>query len=150
VGVGLASSGVDHLARELLARAIGDLPLPFELEVDLGEQQVGAALRQTRLISQRFPDFRSSIRTEVRPRLVRGRLELSVRAAWLELPPMVPSLFNQLSRRLGGLASLAPLNFRFPATVQVPLIPGSDDTIPIVVDDLRVTADGLGIVLGLG
>jgi hypothetical protein len=63
---------------------------------------------------------------------------------------MVPSLFNQLSRRLGGLASLAPLNFRFPATVQVPLIPGSDDTIPIVVDDLRVTADGLGIVLGLG
>ena len=150
VGLGLASSGVDHLARELLARAIGDLPLPFELEVDLGEQQVGAALRQTRLISERFPDLRSAVRTEVRPRLVGGRLELSVRAAWLELPPFLPGLVNQLSRRLGGLASLAPLNFRFPATVQAPLVPGSDDTVPIVVDDLRVTADGIGIVLGLG
>jgi len=150
VGLGLASSGVDHLARELLARAIGDLPLPFELEVDLGEQQVGAALRQTRLISERFPDLRSAVRTEVRPRLVGGRLELSVRAAWLELPPFLPSLVNQVSRRLGGLASLAPLNFRFPATVQAPLVPGSDDTVPIVVDDLRVTADGIGIVLGLG
>lgn len=150
VGLGLASSGVDHLARELLARAIGDLPLPFELEVDLGEQQVGAALRQTRLISERFPDLRSAVRTEVRPRLVGGRLELSVRAAWLELPPFLPGLVNQLSRRLGGLASLAPLNFRFPATVQAPLVPGSDDTVPIVVDDLRVTADGVGIVLGLG
>ena len=150
VGLGLASSGVDHLARELLARAIGDLPLPFELEVDLGEQQVGAALRQTRLISERFPDLRSAVRTEVRPRLVGGRLELSVRAAWLELPPFLPGLVNQLSRRLGGLASLAPLNFRFPATVQAPLVPGSDDTVPIVVDDLRVTADGVGVVLGLG
>ena len=150
VGLGLASSGVDHLARELLARAIGDLPLPFELEVDLGEQQVGAALRQTRLISERFPDLRSAVRTEVRPRLVGGRLELSVRAAWLELPPFLPGLVNQISRRLGGLASLAPLNFRFPATVQAPLVPGSDDTVPIVVDDLRVTADGVGVVLGLG
>ncbi|MFM7063039.1 MAG: hypothetical protein ACKO04_06065 [Actinomycetes bacterium] len=150
VGLGLASSGVDHLARELLARAVGDLPLPFALEVDLGEQQVGAALRQTRLISERFPDLRSAVRTEVRPRLVGGRLELSVRAAWLELPPFLPGLVNQLSRRLGGLASLAPLNLRFPATVQAPLVPGSDDTVPIVVDDLRVTADGVGIVLGLG
>ena len=150
VGIGLASSGVDHLARELMARAIGDLPLPFELEVDLSEQQVGAALRQTRLVSQRFPDLRTAIRTEVRPRLVRGRLELSVRAAWLELPPVLPSMFNSLSRRLGGLVSLAPLNFRFPATVQVPIVPGTDDTVPIVVDDLRVTADGVGVVLGLG
>lgn len=153
--VGLGSDGVDHLARMLLARALGDLPLPFELEVDLGEQQVGAVLRQTRLVSEWLPDLRGAIHTEVRTRLVGGRLELTVQAAWVEVPRVMAaaapftSVINDLSRRIGGLASLAPLRFRFPATVGVPIIPGSDDTIPIRVDDLRVTGDGVGVVLAL-
>ena len=149
LGVGLASSGVDRLAHQLLERAIGDLPLPFELEVDLGEQQVGGTLRQTRLLSERFPDLRGAVRTEVRPRLVRGRLELTVQAAWVELPSFLPSVFNDISRRVGGLLALAPLRFRFPATVAVPIVPGSDDTLPVRVDDLRVTAEGAGIALAL-
>ena len=149
LGVSLARSGVDHLTQKLLERALGGLPMPFELEVDLGEQQVGGTLRQTRLLSERFPDLRTAVRTEVRPRLLRGRLELTVQAAWVEMPSIVPSFVNDISRRVGGLLSLAPLRFRFPATVQVPIIPGSDDTLPVRVDDLRVTADGAGIVLTL-
>jgi hypothetical protein len=47
------------------------------------------------------------------------------------------------------LASLAPLRFRFPATFDVPLVPGSDDTVRVRVDDLRVTGEGAGVVLGL-
>lgn len=154
--VGLGSGGVDHLSRMLLARALGDLPLPFELEVDLGEQQVGTVLRQTRLVSERLPDLRGAVRTSVRTRLVGGRLELTVQAAWVEVPDVSPltspltALINDVSRKVGGLASLAPLRFRFPAVVQLPIVPGSDDRVPVRVDDLRVTSDGIGVVLALG
>jgi hypothetical protein len=148
LGLGLANSVVDRLAHLLVLRAAGDLPVPFELEVDLGEQQVAGRLRQTRILPEFLPDLRSSLRTEVRTRLVGGRLELAVQSAWVELPPVVPSLFNQLSRRIGGLVSLAPMKVRFPATIDVPL-PDADMTLPIRIDDLRVTSDGLGIVLSL-
>lgn len=147
LGVGLADSVVDRLAQLLIVRAAGDLPVPFELEVDLGEQQVAGRLRQTRILPEFLPDLRSSLRTEVRTRLVRGRLELAVQAAWVELPPLVPSVFNQISRRLGGLVSLAPMKVRFPETIDVPL--PDDVTLPIRIDDLRVTSDGLGVVLSL-
>ena len=105
-------------------------------------------MRQTRLLPDTFPDLRSALRTEVRPRLVRGRLELAVQAAWVELPDVVPSIFNQLSRRLGELVSLAPMRIRFPSTLSVPL-PDSDDGLPLQIDDLRVTEDGLGLVVSL-
>jgi hypothetical protein len=148
LGLGLANSVVDRLAQLLVLRAAGDLPVPFELEVDLGEQQIAGRLRQTRVLPEFLPDLRSSLRTEVRTRLVRGRLELAVQAAWVELPPALPSLFNQISRRLGGLVALAPMKVRFPATIDVPL-PDGDATLPIRIDDLRVTGDGLGVVLSL-
>ncbi len=149
VGMALAGSVVDKVAQLLLALALDGLPMPFELEVDLGEQQVGGRLRQTRILSERFPDLRAAVRTEVRTRLVRGRLELTVQAAWLEMPSIVPSFVNDLSRRVGGVAAWAPLRLRFPSTLQLPLVPGTDDTLPVRVDDLRVTADGVGVVLAL-
>ncbi|MGB6058749.1 MAG: hypothetical protein WBF71_10825 [Microthrixaceae bacterium] len=148
VGLGLASSVVDLLTHQLLFRAAGDLPLPFELEVTLSEQAVGGRVRNTRLLPETFPDLRTSLRTEVRTRLLRGQLELSVQAAWLELPKMLPSFVNQLSKRVGELASLAPLRVKFPAVVQVPL-PDLDDTIGVQIDDLRVTTDGIGLVASL-
>lgn len=148
LGIGLADSVVDRLAQLLVLRAAGDLPVPFELEVDLGEQQVAGRLRQTRILPEFLPDLRSSLRTEVRTRLVRGRLELAVQSAWVELPPVVPSVFNQISRRLGGLVALAPMKIRFPDTLDVPL-PDGDMTLPVRIDDLRVTNDGLGVVLSL-
>jgi hypothetical protein len=149
VGIGMANSVVEHLTQKLLERAVGDLPLPFELEVDLGEQSVGGRLRQSRLLPGHFPDLRSSLRTEVRPRLLRGRLELSVQAAWLELPPLVPSFVNQFSKRLGELVSLAPVRVQFPARMDVPLVPDSADTVPLEIDDLQVTSNGLGVVVAL-
>ena len=147
LGVGLASSVVDRLAKLLLVRLAGDLPVPFELEVDLGEQQVGGRLRQPRLLPDLLPDLRSALRTEVRTRLVRGRLELSVESAWVELPSVLPPLFNQVSKRLGSLVSLAPIRVRFPATIDAPLPDG--EKLPVRVDDLRVNQDGIGIVLSL-
>lgn len=149
LGVGAAAGAVDHLAHLLLERAIGNLPLPFELELDLGEQRVGGTLRQSRVLSDRLPDLRSALRTEIRPRLVGGRLELTVQAAWVELPSFLPGFVNDLSRTVGGLAGAVPLRLRFPATVALPLVPGSTDTVPVRVDDLRVTAEGVGVVLAL-
>lgn len=149
VGIGMASSVVDHLSQKLLAHAAGELPLPFELDVDLGEQRVGGRVRQTRVLPETFPDLRSSLRTEVRPRLLRGRLELSIQSAWVELPSVVPSIFNQVSKRLGELVSLAPVRVRFPARLEVPLIPGTGDTVPVEIDDLRITTNGLGVVVAL-
>jgi len=149
VGLGLAASVVDSVAHRLVLQAIGDVPLPFELDVDLGEQFVGGRLRNARVLPSSFPDLRSSLRTQVRTRLLRGRLELSVQAAWVELPSALPSIFNQVSRRLGELVSLAPIRVRFPARVGLPVIPDSTDTIPVEVDDLRVTRDGVGLVVSL-
>ena len=137
------------LTQMMILRAAGDLPLPFELEFELGEQQVGGRIRNTRLLPDSFPDLRSAFRTEVRTRLLRGRLELSVQAAWVELPSAVPSIFNQLSRKLGELVSLTPMRVRFPARIELPVIPDSSDTIPVLIDDLRVTTEGLGLVVSL-
>jgi hypothetical protein len=139
---------VDRIAQLVILRAAGDLPVPFELEVDLGEQQLAGALRQSRILPEFLPDLRSTLRTEVRTRLARGRLELAVQAAWVELPPMVPSLFNQLSRRLGGLVALAPMKVRFPDTIDVPLPDGAGG-LPVRIDDLSVTHDGLGVVVSM-
>jgi hypothetical protein len=149
VGIGLASSVVDHLTHHLIERAVGDLPMPFEIDVDLGEQRVDGRVRQSRLLPEPFPDLRSALRTQVRPRLLRGRLELSVQAAWLELPTVMPSFLNQVSRRLGELVSLTPLRLRFPARFELPLVPDAPDTIPVEIDDLRVTSHGLGVVVAL-
>ncbi|MHB1137336.1 MAG: hypothetical protein ACYC2O_00165 [Microthrixaceae bacterium] len=149
VGLSMAASAVDALAHRLVLQAVGDVPLPFELQVDLGEQQIGGRLRNARVLPDTFPDLRSSLRTQVRTRLLRGRLELSVQAAWLELPPVVPSFVNQVSRRLGELVSLAPVRVRFPAQIGLPVIPDSDDTLPVRIDDLRVTGDGVGVVVSM-
>jgi hypothetical protein len=149
LGVSVARSGVDRIAADLLERAIGGMPLPFELEIDLGEQQIGSRLRQPRLISDRFPDLRSAVRTEVGVRLVRGRLEIAVSAAWVELPSFVPRIVNVFSRRLGGLLAMAPLRFRFPATMELPIVPGSEDAVAVRVDDLRVSTDGVGVVVAM-
>ena len=149
VGLGVASSLVDGICHLIIDRVAGDLPLPFEIDVDLGEQQVGGRLRQSRLFPESFPDLRTALRTEIRPRLLRGRLELSVQSAYLELPPALPSIFNLVSRRLGDLVSLAPVRVRLPSTIQLPIIPDSTDTIGIEIDDLSVTSDGLGVVVGL-
>ncbi len=149
VGLGVASSLVDAICQLLIERVAGDLPLPFEIDVDLGEQQVGGRLRQSRLFPESFPDLRTALRTEIRPRLLRGRLELSVQSAYLELPSALPSIFNHVSRRLGDLVSLAPMRVRLPSTIQLPIIPDSTDTVGVEIDDLSVTSDGIGVVVGL-
>lgn len=158
VALSLAESGVHKVAGLLLALAAGDRPLPFELQVDLGDQRVQSTLRQTRILSERIPDLRLALRTDLRPRLVGGRLEVTVRAAWVELPDLFPSFgltgaINELSRRVGGLASFAPLRMRFPAVVQVPVgdgaADGGPDHVGVRVDDLHITGDGIGVVAGL-
>jgi hypothetical protein len=149
VGVAVTSTGVDVLTRLLLDRIAGDLPMPFDLEVDLGEQRVGGRLRQSRLLPDRFPDLRSAVRTDVSVRLSRGRLILALDAAWLELPSLMPRFVNDVNRRIGGLVSLAPLRIALPGRVALPLGDGPDDRVHVLVDDLRVTPDGVGIVLAL-
>jgi hypothetical protein len=41
------------------------------------------------------------------------------------------------------------MRVRFPARIELPVIPDSSDTIPVLIDDLRVTTDGLGLVVSL-
>ena len=153
IAVSLAQTGVHRLAAMLLPLVAGGRPLPFEIEVDLGDQRVRGTIRQTRILSDRVPDLRMSLRTDLSPRLTGGRLEIALRAAWVELPSLFPSFVNDLSRQVGSRASLAPLKMRFPAVIQVPVgAPpegGESETVGIQVDDLRVTSDGVGIVVGL-
>jgi len=147
IGVGLSASGLDHLGRMLLERVLGSARLPFDLEIEVGEQQLGGRLRNSRLFEQ-LPDLRPALRTDLRPRLIDGRLEVSLQAAWLELPSVVPAVINDLSRRAGGLVSLAPARLRFPATVNIP-VGDTGDTVPICVEEIRLTAAGVGVALAL-
>ncbi|MEI2640642.1 MAG: hypothetical protein V9F03_16845 [Microthrixaceae bacterium] len=148
IGVGLATSVVDHVAHIALERAAGELPLPFELKVSLDEQSVGGQIKNSRIFPESLPDLRGALRTEVRTRLLRGQLELSVQSAWIEMPSIVPSFVNQISKRLGGLVALAPFKVKFPALIPVPL-PDGAGSLDVRIDDLRVTADGIGLVASL-
>lgn len=157
LAVSLARSGVDKVAELLLTTVAGDRPLPFEIQVDLADQQVRSTLRQTRVLSERVPDLRLALRTDLRPRLTGGRLEMSVRAVWVEWPELLPTFgltgaINELNRRVGGLLSFAPLRMRFPSVIRVPLggdADGGSDAVGLRIDDLRVSADGVGVVAGL-
>lgn len=158
VALSLAESGVHEVAALLLALVAGGRPLPFEIQVDLGDQRVQGTVRQTRILSERVPDLRLALRTDLRPRLAGGRLEVSVRAAWVELPELFPSFgltgaINDVSRRVGSLAGLAPLRMQFPAVIEVPVPSAGGDsageTVGIRIDDLHVGADGIGVVAGL-
>jgi hypothetical protein len=146
VGVGVAGSGVRTAATALLERAAGGRVLPFELDVTLGDQQVRGSLKQQRL-AEWLPDLRSAVNTEIKVALMRGRLEIAVAAAWLELPPVVPGFVNRFNRRLGSVLSLAPLKFRLPGTIDLPV--GDGANVGIRVDDLRVGKDGVGVALVL-
>lgn len=157
LAVSLARSGVDKVAELLLTTVAGDRPLPFEIQVDLADQQVRSTLRQTRVLSERVPDLRLALRTDLRPRLTGGRLEMSVRAVWVEWPELLPTFgltgaINELNRRVGGLLSFAPLRMRFPSVIRVPLggdADGGSDAVGLRIDDLRVSAEGVGVVAGL-
>ncbi len=157
VGVSLAESGVHELAALLIPLAMGDRPMPFDIKVDLGDQRVRGTVRQTRLLDS-LPDLRFALRTDLRPTLADGRLHVSLQAAWVELPSLfggfgLTDAINNVSRAVGSLASLAPLRLGFPSVIQVPIgttqPDGTPDTIGIEVDDLRVTGDGVGVVVGL-
>lgn len=147
--VSLATSGVDHMASQLLQSALGDIPSPVELDVDLGDRRVAAMLRQPRVVSDRFPDLRSSVHTDVSVQLRGGRIEVSLVSAWLELPSPVPSFVNDFNRRLGELWSMAPLRFRLPKRLEIPLGGSGGTTLGVHVDDLRVGSSGVGVALVL-
>ncbi len=146
--VSLAASGVDRLAGAALERALGGLPMPVEIELDLADRRVGALLRQPRLVSERFPDLRSTVHTDVAVRLSGGRLEVALAAAWLELPSLVPGFVNDFNRRVGELWSMTPMRYKLPKRLEIPVGDG-DDKIGVTVDDLRVDASGVGAALAL-
>lgn len=148
-GVALSATSVNEVAQYLLEQAVSGMPVPFDIDVSLGEQQVASRIRQSRLLPRQFPDLRSALRSEVRTRLVRGQIELSVEAIWFETPDILPGVINSVSRRLGGLAGLAPLKIRVPERIEIPL-PGDESiSIGIAVDDLRVSQDGIGAAVML-
>ncbi len=146
--VSLAASGVNKLALSAFERALGGLPMPFEIDLDLADRRVGALLRQPRLVSDRFPDLRSTVHTDVSLRLTGGRLEVGLAAAWLELPSVVPSFVNDFNRRVGELWSMTPVRFKLPKRLEVPIGDG-DDRIGVTIDDLRVDSSGVGAALAL-
>jgi hypothetical protein len=145
----LATSGVDHMATQLLDSALGEVPLPVELDIDLEDRRVAAAFRQPRLVSDRFPDIRSKVHTDVSVRLRGGRIEVSLASAWVELPALVPSFVNSFSRRLGELWSMTPIRYRLPKRLEFPLGGSGGTNLGVNVDDLRVDSSGVGVALVL-
>ena len=146
LGVGVAAGALSALANRLAADAIG-APLPFEFDVVARDDRVGARVRNQRLVDSPYlPDLRPGLRSTVRPRLAHGRLELSLREAWVELP-LVPAAINRFNRFLGGVASLAPLTVSIPAHTSVPVRPDSDATLDVSIIGLEVERDGVAFVV---
>lgn len=143
LGVGLSSASLEVLT--LLAASL-QLPgaLPLEIDLHTTSRRVGARVRSTRLVDHPLvPDLRSAIRTTLRPRLVGDTIEISLREAWVELPPIVPEVVNRFNRFLGGAASRVSLSVKLPATVTVPVRPESDRTVDLTVSSLDVSEDGV-------
>lgn len=145
----LATSGVDHMATRLLQAALGDVPLPVEIDIDLEDRRVAAGFRQPRVVSDRFPDIRSRLHTDVSVQLRGGRIEVSLASAWVELPTLVPSFVNDFNRRLGELWSMAPIRYRLPKRLEFPLGGSGGTELAVNVDDLRVDPAGVGVALVL-
>lgn len=145
----LATSGVDHMAGQLLESALGDLPAPVEIDIDLQDRRIAAGVRQPRVVSDRFPDLRSTMHTDVAVRLRGGRLEVALASAWVELPSVVPSFVNDFNRRLGELWSMAPIRYRLPKRLEFPVGGSGGTRLGVHVDDLRVDTSGVGVALVL-
>ncbi len=145
----LATTGVDRLAARLLESALGGIPSPVELDIDLKERRIAAGFRQPRVVSDRFPDIRSRLNTDVAVKLRGGRIEVSLASAWVELPPIVPSFVNEFNSRLGELWSMAPVRYRLPKRLEFPLGDEHGTMLGVNVDDLRVDPSGVGVALVL-
>jgi hypothetical protein len=152
VGVGVASGVLSGVIAELASGTWGGA-LPYELDASVVERSVDGRIRSTRLVdSPLLPDLRPGLRYRVEPRLLGDRLELALRAAWLELP-LVPPVINQFNRWLGGVAArvpeqlVGPLAIRLPATVNLPVRPGTDQTMAVTVAGLKMVDGGVEIVI---
>ena len=148
IGVGLASGSlavlVEHLSRERLG-----MGLPFDLDLDTRERRLDGRIRNYRL-GDSLPDLRPGLRYTIRPRLVDGQVELTLREAWVELPDVIPTFtqpINRLNRWIGGVASRAPLTVRVPSRVSLPVRPGSTATMRASIVDLSVGADGVHVTV---
>jgi hypothetical protein len=152
VGVGVASGALSGLMAQLAAdRWTGTLP--FELDAAVVERSVDGRIRSTRLVeSPLLPDLRPGLRYRVEPRLLGDQLELVLRGAWLELP-LVPPVVNQFNRWLGSVAArlpeqfTGPLAIRLPSRVEVPVRPGSDQTMAVAVAGLKMIDGGVEVVI---
>lgn len=153
IGVGIASGSVSALAMGLVEQRAGVSRLPFEFDVRTTDDEIDGRLRSTRLVhSSLIPDLRPAVNCAVEPRLVDERIEMQIRAAWLDLP-LVPRAVNRFNRWLGGMAARAlgpvtgPLTVRMPARLEVPARPDSDITMWMAVRSLQVDGDGVEAVI---
>ena len=87
--------------------------------------------------------------TDVSVKLRGGRLEVALASAWVELPSLVPSFVNDFNRRVGELWSMAPIRYRLPKRLEIPLGGSGGTPLGVNVDDLRVDASGIGVALVL-
>jgi hypothetical protein len=79
----------------------------------------------------------------LRPRLVGAEIEIGVREAWIEFPSIIPPVINRLNRWVGGAAARAPLTVRVPATAELPVRPGGDTLMEVVVTAIDVADHGV-------
>ncbi|KAA0235847.1 MAG: hypothetical protein EDR02_03715 [Actinobacteria bacterium] len=147
VGVGIATAGLAGLVSRLGEQAIGDVPLPFDLDLDFDHERIAGRVRNARLFSDRVPDLRSGLRYTVRPSLVNGHLEMRLEEAWLDLPAAFPQGLNRLNRRIGALVGRFPLTFRLPTSATVPVRPDSEDTMTLTLRELRLSETSVGAVV---
>ncbi|MBK6670664.1 MAG: hypothetical protein IPG46_13715 [Actinobacteria bacterium] len=146
LAVAIAAGSLTALINRLVSDSLG-MAIPADLDVTASEGRVGGRMRNQRLVdSPLLPDLRPAVRTTVRPRLVDGNIELSLREAWLELP-LVPAPINRLNRWIGGVASRAPLSVSIPAQAELPVRPGSDAALRVEVTDLSIRPDGIALVI---
>lgn len=146
ISAGIASGTLTRLAYALAERTLG-VPLPFDVELQPANSEVGARIRNRRLIETPWlPDLRPGVRTAVAARLAGDRIELSPREAWIELP-LVPPVVNRINRAVGSLASLAPVSTSLPARYRVPVADGV--TITLAVTELAMRPDGVTCVVDI-
>lgn len=147
VGVGIATAGLAGLVSRLGEQALGDVPMPFDIDLDFDRERIEGRVRNSRLFSDRLPDLRPGLRYTVRPSLVNGHLEMRVEEAWLDLPTAFPQGLNRLNRRIGAMVGRLPLTFRLPSSATVPVHPDSEDTMTLTIREIRLSETSIGAVI---
>ncbi len=145
----IASEVLAPAVLQMVEARLEGLPVPFELDLGVVGERLQGRMRNTRLVGAGLPDLRAAMAWEVRPRLRGDAIEVDLRAAWLELPDLIPLPVNRWARQVGSIAGLLPIRMTLPARAELPRSEHGEDDVSVLVESLELRDEQIDLVVAL-